>query len=57
MKEAEENFLHVVSDVHLRSEEILRIKIDILNVIYACIGSGAGWATKVNRRRTILYGL
>ena len=57
MEEAHGNLLALVEPVHARAQRILGFERDIVVVIYAGIGCGAGWATTYQDLPAILFGL
>ena len=57
MEEAHRHLVSLVEPVHAQSQQVLDFECDLVAVIYAGIGCGAGWVTTYQGMPAILFGL
>lgn len=57
MAMAYENIMQALKDIDVRVKETFNIDIDINIVIYAGLGTAAGWVTEYEGKRAVLFGI
>ena len=57
MTEARNRLLPCIGPIHEKTQEALKLDLNILYVIYVGIGCGAGWATTLEEQPACLFGL
>lgn len=57
MQIAHDNLLNICVDVYDRARKVIGYNNDLVCVIYAGLGCGAGWATDYDNKPAILFGL